>query len=192
MLRAHQQQNCAVPSLETSTDACRIHLLQLTGVGFLHGGYHRAHGFFVEAFESEFTPGKTIQPGSYEVHRPNHWIFEGTALPRGAVFGERHTVVGYECDGCDFVLDGDGLPVPTCNDGTPPSFQILATAPARWAVGECGLSRKLACCTFVVMIALPRIHSLLCAVDGGTRVSTEKALAMHALACTKTRPRVAQ
>ncbi len=30
----------------------------------------------------------------------------------------------------------DGLPVPTHRDGTPKSFTILATCPARWAPGD--------------------------------------------------------
>mgnify|MGYP003349606770 FL=1 len=37
---------------------------QLTGVGFLFGGYHKSHGQFMD--------GKA----SYTVHRPDHWIFE--------------------------------------------------------------------------------------------------------------------
>jgi hypothetical protein len=69
--------------------------------------------------------------GAYTVHRPDHWIFEGTRLGRDAQFGARHTIVGYECDGCEFDLK-DGLPVPTGRDGTPDGFVILATCPTRW------------------------------------------------------------
>jgi hypothetical protein len=39
-------------------------------------------------------------------------------------------VVAYETDGCDFTLK-NGLPVPTHADGTPETFTILATSPAR-------------------------------------------------------------
>jgi hypothetical protein len=92
---------------------------QLTGVGFLHGGYHLSHGQFMD--------GK----GAFTAHRPEHWAFEGTGLSRDAEFGGKHTVVGYECDGCEFERK-DGLPVPTHRDGTPESFEILATCPARW------------------------------------------------------------
>lgn len=91
----------------------------LTGVGFLHGGYHLSHGQFMDS------------KGAYTVHRPDHWLFEGTKLDRGADFGAKHTVVGYECDGCEFELK-DGLPVPTHRDGTPEGFTILATCPTRW------------------------------------------------------------
>jgi hypothetical protein len=92
---------------------------QLTGVGFLHGGYHLSHGQFMD--------GK----GAFTAHRPDHWVFAGTDLKPGDQFGGMHTVVGYECDGCDFTLK-EGLPVPTYRDGTPESFVILATCPARW------------------------------------------------------------
>lgn len=96
---------------------------KLTGVGFLFGGYHLSHGQFMD--------GK----GAYEVHRPEHWLFAGTDLKRGSEFGGKDTIVGYECDGCEFELK-DGLPVPTGRDGTPENFTILATCPARWDRGD--------------------------------------------------------
>ena len=97
---------------------------QLTGVGFLHGGYHLSHGQFMDG------------PGEYTVHRPNHWAFEGTNLKRGDTFGGADTIVGYECDGCEFTLEG-GLPAPTHRDGTPEGFVILCTAPTRWHPDDC-------------------------------------------------------
>lgn len=92
---------------------------QLTGVGFLQGGFHLSHGQFMDG------------SGGFKVHRPDHWIFEGTSLKRGDEFGGKETIVGYECDGCDFETR-DGLPIPTYRDGTPKTFTILGTAPARW------------------------------------------------------------
>jgi hypothetical protein len=92
---------------------------QLTGVGFLWGGYHRSHGQFMDG------------PAAFTVHRPEHWVFEGTKLERGDAFGGKDTIVGYECDGCEFTME-DGLPVPTGRDGTPKDFVILGTCPARW------------------------------------------------------------
>jgi hypothetical protein len=91
----------------------------LTGVGFLWGGYHRSHGQFMDG------------PAAFTVHRPDHWAFAGTNLKRDDQFGGKDTIVGYECDGCEFRLE-NGLPVPTGNDGTPPNFLILGTCPARW------------------------------------------------------------
>ena len=74
-------------------------------------------------------------PGSFEVHRPSHWLFAGTSLKRSDRFGGKDTIVGYECDGCEFRVE-DGLPVPTHRDGTPESFVIVATCPARWHPGD--------------------------------------------------------
>ncbi len=96
---------------------------EMTGVGFLFGGYHRSHGQFMDG------------PGSYEVHRPDHWIFEETELGKGDRFGGEATIVGYECDGCEMEWR-DGLPFPTHRDGTPDSFSILGTCPARWHPGD--------------------------------------------------------
>lgn len=96
---------------------------ELTGVGFLWGGYHRSHGQFMDG------------PASYIVHRPDHWIFAGTGLERGNRFGGKDTIVGYECDGCEIEWRDD-LPYPTHRDGTPESFTILGTCPARWAPGD--------------------------------------------------------
>lgn len=99
----------------------------LTGVGFLHGGYHRSHGQLMDG------------PGSYTAHRPDHWLFAGTGLKRGDAFGAKlpgYKVVGYECDGCELVWK-DGLPSPTHADGTPDNFEVLATAPAVWHPDDC-------------------------------------------------------
>jgi hypothetical protein len=92
---------------------------EMTGVGFLWGGYRKSHGQFM------------TDPAEYEVHRPDHWIFAGTSLKRGEKFGGKDTIVGYECDGCELNWK-DGLPFPTCKDGTPKTFEVLATCPVRW------------------------------------------------------------
>jgi hypothetical protein len=89
----------------------------MTGVSFCRGGYHRI--------------GKRVTngAGAYTVHRPDHWLFDGTGIGYGDLLGAASTVVGYECDGCDFTYR-DGLPYPTGVDGTPDGFEILGTAPA--------------------------------------------------------------
>jgi hypothetical protein len=97
---------------------------QLTGVGFLWGGYHRSHGQFMDG------------PASFTVHRPEHWLFENTGVKHGDTFGGKDTIVGYECDGCELTMK-DGLPVPTFRDGTPSSFQVLGTCVARWHPDDC-------------------------------------------------------
>ena len=97
---------------------------QLTGVGFLWGGFHKSHEQFMDG------------SGAFTVHRPEHWIFEGTELKQGGEFGGEETIVGYECDGCELEWR-EGLPFPTYKDGTPENFTVLCTAPARWHPGDC-------------------------------------------------------
>ncbi len=89
----------------------------LTGVSFTRGGYSRI---------ANSVPAGA---GGYEVHRPEHWLFDGTGLRRGDLLGAGPVVVGYECDGCDLTMV-DGLPVATGAGGTPADFQVLGTAPA--------------------------------------------------------------
>ena len=97
---------------------------QLTGVGFLWGGYRGSHGQFMG------------EPAEYTVHRPEHWVFAETGLKRGDVFGGADTVVGYETDGCELEWR-DGLPFPTHRDGSPESFTVLGTCPVRWQEDDC-------------------------------------------------------
>src|SRR4051794_33518059 len=97
---------------------------QLTGVGFLWGGYMRSHGQFMDA------------NAAYIVHRPEHWVFAGTNLKREDEFGGKDTIVGYETDGCELEWR-DGLPFATHRDGTPESFEVLCTCPVRWHPDDC-------------------------------------------------------
>jgi hypothetical protein len=97
---------------------------QLTGVGFLYGGYRKSHGQFM------------TEPAEFTVHRPDSWLFAGTSLKRGDKFGGKDRIVGYECDGCELTWK-EGVPVPTYRDGTPPDFEVLATCLARWHPDDC-------------------------------------------------------
>jgi hypothetical protein len=92
---------------------------QLTGVGFLWGGYMKSHGQFMDA------------SAAYKVQRPDHWVFAGSGLKHGDEFGAKDTIVGYETDGCELEWR-DGLPFPTHKDGTPDTFEVLSTSPASW------------------------------------------------------------
>lgn len=95
------------------------------GLTFTRGGYSR------------YGLGAPDSPAAYEVHRPDHWVFDGTGLGRGDRFGERDAIVAYECDGCALRTDPHGFPVPTHADGAPPGLEILATAPAHlWGQDE--------------------------------------------------------
>jgi N,N-dimethylformamidase beta subunit-like protein len=91
------------------------------GLSFTRGGYHRL-GYIMPR-----------SSGGYMVYRPGHWVFAGTTLEYGDVFGDRDRIVGYECDGLDFVTR-HGLPYPTGRDGAPMTTEILALAPA--SLGE--------------------------------------------------------
>lgn len=95
----------------------------MTGVSFIRGGY--AH--------LESAPMGT---GGYTVWRPESFVFDGLGLRAGDVLGAEPVVVGYECDGCELQLVS-GRPVATGRDGTPESFEVLATAPAHlWETHE--------------------------------------------------------
>ena len=96
-----------------------------TGLTFSRGGYSR------------YGLGVPRASGAYTVHRPDHWIFEGTDLRYGDALGLADTIVAYEVDGCELTTGPDGLPAPTHADGAPETLEVLATAPARlWRQDE--------------------------------------------------------
>ncbi|HEX3560514.1 MAG TPA: N,N-dimethylformamidase beta subunit family domain-containing protein [Pyrinomonadaceae bacterium] len=61
----------------------------------------------------------------YAVQNAGHWVYEGTGLCDGDVFGADERLVGYECDGALFTRDSRGFPFPTGEDSTPFDFVIL-------------------------------------------------------------------
>jgi hypothetical protein len=103
----------------------------LTGVSFRNGG--------------ERDRDDHPRPVGYRVQHADHWVYAGTGLRDGDVFGAGpdEYLVGYECDGAHFDrgrLDR-GLPArPTGDDGTPTGFTILGvgdTRPSGWGFGNC-------------------------------------------------------
>ena len=95
------------------------------GLTFTRGGYSR------------YGLGVPRASGAFTVHRPEHWLFEGTDLRYGDALGLEHTIVAYEVDGCALTTGADGLPVPSQVDGAPDTLEVLATAPARlWSQQE--------------------------------------------------------
>lgn len=74
----------------------------------------------------------------YTVHAADHWIFAGTGLRRGDVFGAdtRPPLVGYECDGVPLergaragALDVFPRVAPDAADcGTPATYELLASS----------------------------------------------------------------
>lgn len=91
----------------------------MTGVSFRHGGYVN---------EGQCLPASQGY-GGYTACRTWHWVYAGTGLAEGEVFGAPTTIVGYEVDGAEIEMVG-GLPVPSCQDGTPATFTVVATSPA--------------------------------------------------------------
>lgn len=92
----------------------------LTGVSFRNGGERDRDDHPV--------------PVGYRVQHADHWVYAGTGLRDGDVFGDRpgEYLVGYECDGAHFDRGGLGRgPVrPSGNDGTPDGFTILGVGDA--------------------------------------------------------------
>ncbi len=87
----------------------------VTGVSLRHGG-----GWW---------DGRRAATG-YAVQHAEHWVFAGTGLRDGDVFGAdpAHPLIGYEADGAALARRGDGLAVPLGDGGTPQSFVVLGVA----------------------------------------------------------------
>ncbi len=75
----------------------------------------------------------------YTVQHAGHWVFAGTGLKEGGVFGDddTHPLVGYEVDGASFIRR-HGIALPTGELGTPRDFTILGIAELGegWFVGR--------------------------------------------------------
>ena len=76
--------------------------------------------------------------GGYTVYRPDHWALEGADLFWGDVFGDAVPLIGYENDGCATTFGDDGLPAPRAILGVPADLEIVAMAPAAFAVSPSG------------------------------------------------------
>jgi hypothetical protein len=86
----------------------------LTGVSYRYGG-----GWWAGA----------RTPLGYRVQHADHWVYAGTGLRDGDVFGAEEALVGYECDGVALAEAApEGRAVPAFTDGTPRSFVILGIA----------------------------------------------------------------
>ncbi len=98
---------------------------ELTGVSFRNGG--------------ERDRDEHPVPVGFRVQHADHWVYEGTGLSDGEVFGLAENLVGYECDGAAFDRAAPPPHAPTGADGTPAGFTILAVGDARasgWGLGN--------------------------------------------------------
>ncbi|MCP4710555.1 MAG: hypothetical protein GY869_18180, partial [Planctomycetes bacterium] len=110
----------------------------ILGVHWKSGGYYNFIGT-----EELPTPGSETTPayihedgyGGYWVQQADHWVFEGTGLANGALFGRTDnyatSVLGKENDGTFFNCASDGQTIlgPLANSGTPANFTILGLSP---------------------------------------------------------------
>jgi hypothetical protein len=92
-------------------------------------------GDTVRFHTSTSAPRYSIEIARVGARREVLWTRSGLPghLEYGDVFGSADRIVGYECDGLDFVTR-NGLPYPTGKDGTPMTTEILALAPT--SLGE--------------------------------------------------------
>lgn len=101
----------------------------MVGVSFRNGGERDRDDFPI--------------PVGYRVQHADHWVYGGTGLRDGDIFGgPGDYIVGYECDGADFDradLEAGRPVVPRGDDGTPADFTILGIGDARpsgWGFGN--------------------------------------------------------
>ncbi len=91
----------------------------LTGVSWRNGGYVGLPNFL---------PTK-LGYGGYAAYNTFNWIFQGTNLNDGDIFGNKDAIVGNETDGCLYKWE-NGIPKVTGIDKTPQNFTILGISPA--------------------------------------------------------------
>ena len=106
---------------------------QLTGVGFLWGGYHRSHGQLMDG------------SGAFTVHRPEHWVFAGCGIEEGDSFGANHVSAHFS-----FFLDMPAVcPHGRCVVSTTHARTLVCSLPASpgrrsWATSATAASSCLA------------------------------------------------
>ncbi len=91
----------------------------MTGVSYRFGGYVN--------FQNNLMAANGY--GGYTSYNTQSWIYKGTGLKDGDVYGRSSTIVGYETDGTRFTWQ-NGIPVSLGQDGTPSDFQILGISKA--------------------------------------------------------------
>jgi hypothetical protein len=108
----------------------------MIGVSFRNGGERDRTDFPV--------------PVGYRVQHAGHWVYAGTGLRDGDIFGQDRYLIGYECDGVDFDradLAAGRAVTPTGADGAPADFEILAVGDTRlsgtWGFGNGGATMGL-------------------------------------------------
>lgn len=101
----------------------------ILGASFLNAGYVNMLPGFERMPVEQRTP--------YTVRNAGHWIFAGTGLTNGAAMGR--SIAAIEVDGALFNTLPDGEVAVEGSDGTPPSYEILATLPASHGYATIGM-----------------------------------------------------
>ena len=99
---------------------------RMTGVSYRNGA-----GWWIDPI----VPAARFR--GYSVTGEIHWVYRGTGLKNGDVFGDgtsvENSILGYETDAAR-IVPGSDPPTVTGEDGTPLDFVVLATADLRdWA-----------------------------------------------------------
>lgn len=92
----------------------------LIGVSFEHGGYVNHDSVLLGINGS----------GGYTVFHSDDWIFRGTNVRDGDIFGHASAIVGYEVDGALYYWGRDSMMALIGADRTPRNFRILGLSPA--------------------------------------------------------------
>ncbi len=108
----------------------------MIGVSFRNGGERDGHEHPVGV--------------GYRVQHADHWVYEGTGLRDGDVFGADEHLVGYECDGAAFdradLATGRAV-LPTGKDGTPEGFVVLGVGDVTgWGFGNAAATMGVLTC----------------------------------------------
>ena len=101
----------------------------ILGASFLNAGYVNMLPGFERMPVEQRTP--------YTVRNAGHWIFAGTGLTNGAAMGR--SIGAIEVDGALFNTLPNGEVVVEGSDGTPASYEILATLPASHGYATIGM-----------------------------------------------------
>jgi hypothetical protein len=82
------------------------------------------------------------EPVGFRVQHADSWVYAGTGLRNGDVFGAEEHLVGYEADGAMFdrsAFEAGRVATPTGEDGTPTDAVILGVGDCRaagWGMGN--------------------------------------------------------
>ena len=106
---------------------------RILGTSFRNGGYANR-----TADTTVFEMKPLDQRTPFRVTNASHWVFQGTGLANGSLFGRE--VTGLEVDGVVFNCDREGdITGPDGSDDAPLNYRILAVVPATFGWGTMGL-----------------------------------------------------